>query len=111
MTKPSRFSREIRNRAVRRVLEQIEQYESQWAAITSIAEKIGCATETLPSRVAQAGGDHGRRPGLTTEERTRLKQLEREVFELRRANGILRKASAISSQGSSSVVEPLHAFG
>jgi transposase len=94
MGKPSRFSPEVRERAVRMVLEHAEDYDSQWAAITSIAEKIGCAAETLRSWVRQAERDTGKRPGLTTEERARLKQLERENLELRRANEILRLASA-----------------
>jgi len=98
MTRPSRFSPEVRDRAVRMVLEQQDQHESQWAAITSIAEKIGCTAETLRSWVRQGERDAGRRPGLTTEERVRLKQLERETFELRRANEILRKASAYVAQ-------------
>jgi len=98
MTRPSRFSPEVRDRAVRMVLEQQEQHESQWAAIVSIAEKIGCSTETLRNWLRQAERDQGKRPGLTTEERARLKQLEREVFELRRANEILRKASAYFAQ-------------
>jgi transposase len=76
------------------VLEQQDKHESQWATITSIAEKIGCSTETLRNWLRQAERDQGKRPGLTTEERARLKQLEREVFELRRANEILRLASA-----------------
>src|SRR2546426_10464570 len=98
MTRPSRFSPEVRDRAVRMVLEQQGKHESQWAAITSIAEKIGCTAETLRSWVRQGERDAGRRPGLTTEERVRLKQLERETFELRRANEILRKASAYVAQ-------------
>ena len=98
MTKPSRFSPEVRERAVRMVREHQEEYDSQWAAITSIAEKIGCTAETLRSWVRQAERDAGRRAGLTTEERTRLKQLERENAELRRANDILRKASAYFAQ-------------
>src|SRR5881397_3040943 len=98
MTRPSRFSPEVRDRAVRMVLEQQDQHESQWAAITSIAEKIGCTAETLRSWVRQGERDAGRRPGLTTEERVRLKQLERETFELRRANEILRRASAYVAQ-------------
>src|SRR5947209_7945380 len=98
MTRPSRFSPEVRDRAVRMVLEQQDKHESQWAAITSIAEKIGCTAETLRSWVRQGERDAGRRPGLTTEERVRLKQLERETFELRRANEILRKASAYVAQ-------------
>jgi transposase len=80
------------------VLEHAEKHESQWAAIVSIAEKIGCSAETLRNWVRQAERDQGKRPGLTTEERARLKQLEREVFELRRANEILKKASAYFAQ-------------
>jgi transposase len=98
MAKPSRFSPEVRDRAVRMVLEHQDEHDSQWAAITSIAEKIGCTAETLRSWVRQAERDAGRRPGLTTEERARLKQLERENLELRRANEILRKASAYFAQ-------------
>jgi transposase len=80
------------------VLDHAEQHESQWAAIRSIAEKMGCAAETLRSWVRQAERDTGRRPGLTTDERQRLKELERENFELRRANEILKKASAYFAQ-------------
>ena len=98
MARPSRFSPEVRDRAVRMVLEQQDKHDSQWAAITSIAEKLGCTAETLRSWVRQAERDAGRRPGLTTEERARLKQLERENAELRRANEILRKASAYFAQ-------------
>ena len=98
MTRPSRFSPEVRDRAVRMVLEQQDKHESQWAAISSVAEKIGCSAETLRSWLRQAERDQGQRPGLTTEERARLKQLERENFELRRANEILRKASAYFAQ-------------
>jgi transposase len=76
------------------VLEHADQYESEWAAIRSIAEKLGCAAETLRNWVRQAERDTGKRPGLTTEERVRLKRLERENLELRRANEILRLASA-----------------
>jgi transposase len=94
MSRPTRFSPEVRARAVRMVLEHGAAHESQWAAISSIAEKIGCTAETLRKWVRQAERDAGTRPGLTTEERERLKQLEREVFELRRANEILRLASA-----------------
>ena len=79
MTRASRFSPEVRERAVRLVVEHAAAHESQWAAITSIAEKIGCTAETLRKWVRQAGRDDGRRPGLTTEERQRLKQLERET--------------------------------
>jgi transposase len=98
MTRPSRFSPEVRERAVRMVLEHQEQHDSQWAAIVSIAEKIGCSAETLRHWVRQAERDQGRRPGLTTDERQRLKQLEQENFELRRANEILKKASAYFAQ-------------
>jgi transposase-like protein len=83
---------------VRLVLENQERYDSQWAAICSIAEKIGCSVEVLRKWVRQAERDAGQRPGFTTEERQRLKQLERENFELRRANAILRKASAYLAQ-------------
>ena len=98
MARPGRFSPEVRERAVRMVLEQQDKHVSQWAAIVSIAEKIGCSAETLRHWVRQAERDQGHRPGMTTDERQRLKQLEREVFELRRANEILRKASAYFAQ-------------
>ena len=98
MTRPSGFSPEVRERAVRMVLEHAAGHDSQWAAITSIAEKIGCTAETLRKWVRQAERDQGTRPGLTTEERQRLKQLERENFELRRANEILKKAAAFFAQ-------------
>jgi transposase len=76
------------------VLEHRDAHESEWAAMKSIAEKIGCTTEALRRWMRQAERDQGTRPGLTTEERQRLKQLERENVELRRANEILRLASA-----------------
>src|SRR5437899_11342662 len=98
MPRPTRFSPEVRSRAVRMVVEHEAAHESQWAAITSIAEKIGCTAETLRKWVRQAERDAGKRPGLTTEERERLRQLERENFELRRANEILEKASAYFAQ-------------
>jgi transposase len=98
MTRATRFSPEVRERAVRMVFEHAEKHASQWAAISSIAEKIGCAAETLRHWVRQAERDAGHRPGLTTDERARLKQLERENFELRRANEILKKASAYFAQ-------------
>ena len=94
MARTSRFSPEVRDRAVRMVLEHQSEYESKWSAIKSLAEKIGCSAEALRKWVAQAERDAGERPGLTTDERTRLKQLERENFELRRTNEILRLASA-----------------
>ena len=98
MGRPSRYSPEVRERAVRMVVEHESQYDSQWAAIRSIASKIGCTGETLRKWVRQSERDEGRRPGLTTDEKTRLKELERENRELKRANEILRKASAYFAQ-------------
>jgi len=98
MARPSRFSPEVRERAVRMVFDSSGQHDSQWAAIRSIAAKIGCTAETLRKWVRQAERDAGVRPGLTTEERERLKQLERENRELKRANTILRQASAYFAQ-------------
>jgi len=98
MGKSTRYSPEFRERAVRMVIGQVEDHDSQWSAIVSIAEKIGCAPETLRRWVRQTEIDVGSRAGLTTEERSRLKELERENFELRRANEILRKASAYFAQ-------------
>src|SRR4029450_4894100 len=100
MTKKTlnRFSPEVQQRAVRMVLEHGGDHGSQWAAIGSIAEKIGCTKETLRHWVRQAGGGRARRPGLNSDERARLKALERENQELRRANEILRKASAFFAQ-------------
>ena len=92
--KSSRYSPEVRERAVRMVLDQQHQYSSQWAAISSISEKIGCADQTLLNWVRQAERDLGLKPGPTTEEREEIKALKREVRELRQANEILRKASA-----------------
>ena len=96
MTKKTsnRFSPEVRQRAVRMVLEHGGDHASQWAAIGSITAKIGCTAETLRTWVRQAERDGGQRPGTTTEERERIKALEREVRELRQANEILKKASA-----------------
>ena len=96
MTKKTsnRFSPEVRQRAVRMVLDHGSDHVSQWAAIGSIASKIGCTGETLRKWVRQAERDEGQRPGLTSDERERIKTLERENRELRQANEILRKASA-----------------
>ena len=96
MTKKTtnRFSPEVRQRAVRVVLDHGGDHASQWAAISSIAGKIGCTAETLRKWVRQAERDQGQRPGATSEERDRIKALERENRELRQANEILRKASA-----------------
>ena len=80
------------------VREHETEHGSQWAAIRSMAEKLGCTAETLRRWVRQAERDAGVRPGLTTDERVRLKELEREVHELKRANEILRKASAYFAQ-------------
>ncbi len=98
MARASRYSPEVRERSVRMVLEHQNEHDSQWAAIGSIAAKIGCTAETLRKWVRQTERDQGQRPGLTTEERERLKQAEREIRELRRANEILRKASAYFAQ-------------
>lgn len=98
MAKQQRFSPEVRERAVRLVREHQREYETQWAAITSIASKIGCAAETLRLWVRRAERDAGQRPGLTSDEAQHLKLLERENRELRRANEILRKASAYFAQ-------------
>jgi transposase len=96
MTKKTsnRYSPEVRQRAVRMVLEHGGDHASQWAAIGSIAAKIGCTTETLRQWVRQAERDGRQRSGPTTEERERIRALERENRELRQANEILRKASA-----------------
>jgi len=97
-SKPPKFSPEVRERAVRMVFEHRDDYASQWAAIASIAAKIGCTAQTLSNWVKQAERDSGKRAGLTTGERERLKQLERENRELKQANEILRKASAYFAQ-------------
>jgi len=94
MTRPGRYPQELRERAVRMVFEHQDEHASQWAAITSIASKFGVSSETLRTWVRRAETDDGLRPGLTTDERDRLKGLEREVRELRRANEILKSAAA-----------------
>ena len=94
----SRFPQEVRERAVRMVFDHGSEYGSEWEAICSIAEKIGCSAETLRKWVRRTEVDAGRRSGLTSEERDRIKALERENRELRRANEILRKASAYFAQ-------------
>ncbi len=93
-----KYSPEVRERAVRMVFEHQAEHESQWAAIVSIAGMIGCTPESLRLWVRQAERDAGKRAGLTTTERERLKQLERENLELKRANEILRKAAAFFAQ-------------
>ena len=98
MNKPVKYSPEVRDRAVRMVLEHQDDHGSQWAAIASIAGKIGCTAETLRLWVRRAERDQGKRPGLTTDERARMKALERENRQLRHANAIQRKASAYFAQ-------------
>jgi transposase len=98
MGRQSRYPAEMRERAVRLVFEQQGNHESQWAAMVSVAEKLGCTAETLRKWVRQTERDSGQRPGLTTSEREQFKQLERENRELKRANEILRKASAYFAQ-------------
>ena len=98
MGRKSPYPAEVRERAVRLVFEHESEHPSRWATIESIAAKIGCKAETLRQWVRQAERDAGNRPGLTTTERDRLKQLERENRELKRANEILRKASAYFAQ-------------
>lgn len=98
MKKSVRYSPEVRERAVRMVLEHQHEHGSQWAAISSIAGKIGCTAETLRAWVRQCERDQGLRPGPTSDEQARIKALERENRELRQANEILRKASAYFAQ-------------
>jgi len=98
MKKSNKFSPEVRERAVRMVQEHRGEYPSLWAAIESIAPKIGCVPQTLHEWVKQAEVDAGARPGVSTTEAQRIKDLEREVKELRRANEILKVASAFFAQ-------------
>lgn len=98
MSKSNRFSPEVRERAVRMVQEHRGEYPSLWAAIESIAPKIGCVPQTLNDWVRKSEIDSGIRDGVTSEERERIKALEREVKELRRANEILKTASAFFAQ-------------
>jgi transposase len=94
MTRPGRYPQELRQRAVRLVFEHQDEHPSQWAAICSIAHRFGMSAETLRKWGRRAETDEGLRPGLTSDERERLKTLEREVRELRRANEILKSAAA-----------------
>ena len=98
MRKSPKFSPEVVDRAVRMVFDAKDQYPSQWAAIESISSKIGCTAETLRRWVRQGERDNGTREGPTTAEQRRVKELEREVRELRRANEILKLASAFFAQ-------------
>jgi transposase len=93
MKRGTRYPKEVRERAVRMVFEHEGEHGSQWAAISSIAAKLGMTPETLRKWVRRAETDEGLRPGLTTTERERLKALERENRELRRANEILKAAA------------------
>ena len=98
MSKLKRYSPEVRERAVRMVFEHEKDHPSRWATLISIASKIGCTPETLRSWVQRVEVDQGQRPGTTTEERERIKALEKEVKELRKANDILKTASAFFAQ-------------
>jgi transposase-like protein len=98
MNKSNKFSPEVRERAVRMVEEHRGSYSSLWAAVESIAPKIGCVPQTLLEWVKRAEIDSGARPGVTSAEREHIKELERENKELRRANDILRTASAFFAQ-------------
>ena len=94
----SRFSPEVRERAVRLVFEEVKDNQPSWPIIVSVAAKIGCTAETLRRLVRQAERDSGKREGLTTDERARIKALEKENRELKKANEILRLASAFFAQ-------------
>jgi transposase len=94
----NKYSPEVRERAVRMVLDNTGQHESRWAAIVSVSEKIGCAAQTLNEWVKKVEVDSGKRAGVTTDMSEQMKALERENRELRQANEILRKASAYFAQ-------------
>ena len=98
MSNGTKFSSELHERAVRLVQEGRSQYPSLWKTVAAIAPKIGCTPTTLLNWIKRAEVDSGQRPGVTTEERERIKALEREVKELRRANEILNLASAFFTQ-------------
>ena len=98
MSRRIRYSKEVQERAVRMVIEHEGDYASQWEAIRSIAEKIGCSPESLRKWLRRTEVDSGSRSGVTSDERARMKDLEKENRELRRANEILRKASAYFAQ-------------
>ena len=94
MTRATRYPPELRERAMRLVCEHRDEHESEWAAIQSVAGKLGMSSETLRKWLRQEATDRGLRPGVTGGERERIRELEREVRELRRANEILKAASA-----------------
>ena len=98
MPRPSKYSPELRERAVRLVFDHAHEHPSQWAAIRSVGEKLGIRTESLRRWVRQAERDRGERPGLTTTERDEFRRLQRENVELKRANEILKKAAAFFAQ-------------
>ena len=98
MSKSNRYSPEVRERAVRMLFEHEKEYESRWSATVSIAGKIGCTPETLRTWAKRKEIDSGHRDGVTSDDRTRLKALEKENKELRRANEILKTASAFFAQ-------------
>jgi len=98
MNTTNNYSPEVRERGVRMVYDHQDEYESQWAAIRSIASKLGCSAETLRKWVRQSEIDQGKRSGSTSSEQARLKELEQENRELKRANEILRKAAAFFAQ-------------
>jgi len=98
MNKVVRYSPEVRERAVRLVLSTESEHSSRWSAIQSVAGKMGCTPETLRSWIIKLEVDEGIKPGITSDQAAKLKELEREVRELKRANEILRKAAAFFAQ-------------